>query len=160
MRKQTMLVIACLALVGCTTQTPKTKENTKICSNPAQCEVKIVNPTCGLFRCTASVDFEHVEFQRNVNNFKVTWTLPAGFGFCDTAGDGVWLKKVDPHEQFEKPSADKPSGKGLCKFKEFQLKAKNTKSLPDPKDYYEYKIIFHDEAGEQIYVVDPYMMNQ
>ena len=140
MRKQMMLVIACLALVGCATKYERTTANTQTCTNPAQCEVKI-SPKCGLLGCTASVDYYYTEFKKGVNNFKVTWTLPAGFGFCDTAGDGVWLKNVDPHEQFEKPSADKPSGKGPCKFKEFQLKAKNTKSLPDRKDYFEYKII-------------------
>jgi hypothetical protein len=157
MTRLLVLISACLTMVGCATQDARTTTK-QTCTNPAQCEVKIVNPTCGIFGCTASVDFNLVVFKRNVNNFKVTWTLPAGYGFCDTAGDGVWLKKVDPHEQFEKPGADKPAGRGPCKFKEFQLKAKNTKSLPNER--YEYKILFHDEAGTELYIVDPYMMNE
>jgi hypothetical protein len=154
-----LIIIACLALVGCASKDARTLTR-KTCTNPAQCEIKILTPTCGISGCTASVDFYYVGFKKMVPNFKVTWTLPDGFGFCDTAGDGVWLKKVDPHEQFEKPAADKPSGTGPCRFKEFQLRAKNTKSLPDERDWYEYKIIFHSADGEKTYIVDPYMMNE
>ncbi|HQR20368.1 MAG TPA: hypothetical protein PKV98_05860 [Burkholderiaceae bacterium] len=159
MSRLVLIIIACLTLGACASKEAKTLTR-KTCTNPAQCEIQILSPTCGMSGCTATVDFEYVGFKKNVNNFKVTWKLPDGFGFCDTAGDGVWLKQVDPHEQFEKPSADKPSGSGPCRFKEFQLRAKNTKSLPEEKDWYQYKIIFHDEAGRNTYIVDPFMMNE
>ncbi len=155
MARLSVLIVACLTLVGCATQERLLSEQR--CTNPNQCSVKVINPMCGISGCTASVDFDRTRFERNKNNFKVTWTLPAGYGFCDTAGDGVFLKKVDPNGQFDIKGADKPAGTGPCKFKEFQLNAKNTKSLPN--DPYFYKIVFHDEAGTQLYIVDPAMYN-
>jgi hypothetical protein len=156
MARLLVLIIAGLSLVGCANQGVRILSEQK-CRNPNQCTINVINPSCGTSGCTASVDFDRTIFERGQNNFKVTWKLPAGFAFCDTAGDGVWLKRPDPHAQFEKPSAEAASGSGPCRFKEFQLRAKNTRSLP--QDPYEYKIIFHDEAGTTLYVVDPFMMN-
>ena len=157
MRRICVLVIALLGLVGCATQELKTSKQQK-CGNPNQCTIQIVEPKCGLFSCTASVDYELTIFEKGKNNFKVTWVLPEGYGFCDTAGDGVWLKEVDPYEQYESPHADKPSGRGPCKFKEFQLRAKNTRSLPN--EYYYYMIQFRSEDGKKRYFIDPRMMNE
>lgn len=161
MKRTLLLLIVCLAIGGCATKRPDLRDvRNQTCRNVNQCTVNVVNPVCGVTGCTASVDFDVTILERGKNNFRVTVVLPTGYGFCDTAGDGVWLKTVDRDEQFEKPRADKPSGTGPCKFKEFQLTAKNNKSLPDPKDWYEYKIMFHDEAGTKLYIVDPYIMNQ
>jgi len=157
MTRLSMLIVACLTLVGCSSQ-PRHVLAEQKCRNPNQCAIQVINPTCGITGCTGSVDFERVIFERGKNNFKVTWTLPAGFGFCETTGDGVWLKTVDPNGQFEDPRWDKPSGTGPCRFKEFQLRAKNTRSLPN--DPYFYKIFFHDEAGTKLYVIDPAMINE
>ena len=156
MTRLSILVVACLTLVGCNTLGERILTDQK-CNNPNQCSIEIKSPTCGITGCSATV-VDRVILERGKNNFKVTWTLPAGFAFCDTAGDGVWLKKVDPYGQFEDPRWDKPSGTGLCKFREFQLKAKNTRSLPHEPFFY--KIYFHDEAGTQLYVIDPAMINE
>lgn len=150
--------IACLVLAGCSHRAevyaPKTEQT---CRNPNQCEIRIVNPTCSGGACTATVDFELTRFERGRNNFKVTWRLPDGYGFCDTAGDGVFLKDTDPYEQFEVVGAGRGVGPGRCNKPQFELRAKNTKSLP--KEPYTYKVVFHDAAGEKLFVIDPLMMN-
>ena len=159
MARLSVLIIACLTLAGCATLTDtRMPFRDKKCTNPNQCSVAITNPSCTSSGCSASVDFDRVIFERGRNNFKITWTLPAGYGFCDTAGDGVFLKKVDPTGQFDIKGVDKPEGTGPCKMKEFQLNAKNTRSLPN--EPYEYRILFHNEAGTQLYVVDPLMVNE
>jgi len=161
MARLSVFIIACLTAFACNAQSVKVPKS-KSCDNPGvACAIKIINPTCAGALCTADVDADEVRFKNGKNNFKVTWTLPAGFGFCDTAGDGAFLVKPDPNGQFEDPRASDPvtgPNPPACRFREFQLKAKNTKSLPN--DPYLYKIIFHDAAGTQAYVVDPSMVNE
>jgi hypothetical protein len=113
MARLLVLISACLALVGCATQKvdPKSLHYQK-CNNPNQCTIEIRDPTCDSFgRCTAWVSIYALLLDRGKPH-NIIWTLPAGFGFCDTARDGAWLTKVDPFEQFEKPRAEKPSGTG------------------------------------------------
>ena len=159
MAKLSVFILACLAAFACNAQ-PK-PPTSKQCVNPAAaCDVQIINPSCTAALCTAEVNWDEVHFMNGRNNFRVTWRLPVGFGFCDTAGDGVYLKVADPNAQFEDPrAADPVTGPNppACKYREFQLKAKNTKSLPTAP--YFYKIIFHNAAGTQAYVIDPSMIN-
>jgi hypothetical protein len=154
------LVVGCLALAGCSILTSHSVAVTEQkCNNPNQCDVAIRNPSCSIFGgCTAEVDFERVVFERGKNNFKVTWKLPPGYGFCDTAGDGVFLKDTDRYGQFEVIGAGRPQGEGRCNSSEFQLRARNSKSLPN--EPYTYKVVFHDAAGGKLYVIDPQMMNE
>ena len=127
-----------------------------ICNNPAAtCDVKIENPTCTAGTCTATVNVDPVHFARGKFNIKAVWTLPNGFGFCPEASDGVFLKQADPNNQFDQPGSEGAGGSGRCNKKKFHLRALNTKAqLTFP-----YKIVFHNEAGTQEYVVDPAMVN-
>ncbi len=158
MKRILVITVACVALAGCGHRSePRASMTEQTCRNPIQCDIAIVNPSCSIAGCTASVNFELTRFERARNNFRVTWKLPPGYGFCDTAGDGVFLKATDPHAQFEVVGARRADGSGRCNKTEFELRAKNTKSLPD--EPYTYRIVFHDAAGEKLYVIDPLMMN-
>jgi hypothetical protein len=158
MKRSLVIPFACLVLAGCghraELMTPKTEQT---CRNPNQCEIRIVNPTCSLSGCTAAVDFELTRLERQKNNIRVTWKLPPGYGFCDTAGDGVFLKETDPYAQFEVIGAGRAEGSARCNRTEFELRAKNTKSLPN--EPYTYKVVFHDAAGGKLFVIDPLIMN-
>ena len=152
------LIVAALLVASCRhVADPRAATTQQTCRNQNQCEIAIVNPTCSIAGCTASVNFELTRFERAKNNFRVTWKLPPGYGFCDTAGDGVFLKETDPHAQFEVIGAGRGEGSARCNRTVFELRARNTKSLPD--EPYAYKVVFHDEAGSKLYVIDPLMMN-
>jgi hypothetical protein len=150
-----LLVLGVVVLAGCASTEPRVAR-TQNCNNPNQCTIKVINPTCGPFSCTAEVDFELTVLERGRNNFKLTWVLPEGYGFCDTAGDGVWLKEIDRNDQFDSPRAERPSGTGPCRFTEFQLRGKNTRSMPSEPYYY--MIQFHGPDGKK-YIIDPRIMN-
>lgn len=152
------LIVAALLVASCRhVSDPRAATTQQTCRNQNQCEIAIVNPTCSIAGCTASVNFELTRFERAKNNFRVTWKLPPGYGFCDTAGDGVFLKETDPHAQFEVIGAGRGEGSARCNRTVFELRARNTKSLPN--EPYAYKVVFHDEAGGKLYVIDPLMMN-
>ena len=152
------MIVAGVLLAGCRhVADPRMATTQQTCRNPNQCEIAIVNPTCSIAGCTASVNFELTRFEREKNNIRVTWKLPPGYGFCDTAGDGVFLKETDPYAQFEVIGAGRPEGSARCNRTEFELRAKNKKSLPN--EPYTYKVVFHDAAGGKLFVIDPLMMN-
>lgn len=154
MARKWMFIIGGLTLVGCAVPTASNAAPLT-CNDPTKtCDVMIVNPTCAAGACTASVNVDPIHFARGKFNIKVVWTLPKGFGFCPE-DDGIFLKQGDPNNQFDQPGADEPGGSGRCNKKKFHLRAKNTK----PQLTHPYKIIFHNEAGTQQYVVDPSMVN-
>ncbi len=156
MARLSVLIIACLTLFGCTT-TPEQRASPLGCSSGGRpCEVNIVNPTCSTNPCSASVDFDPVTFRRNNNNIQIRWKLPPGFGFCNQTGDGVFLKGPDTNSQFVDPGIDGDPGPGVCRRGQFKWTARNTVSGLQ----YRYKIQFHNQAGTQLYVVDPVMVNE
>jgi hypothetical protein len=150
------VVIAFLSLIGCTPPPPGRVAATLPCDGTGRCEVKIINPTCSTTPCSADVDFDTVKFTRGKHDIKVHWRLPAGFGFCPNTGDGVFLKKPEGDNQFKDPGVDGQDGPGVCKRPQFVMTARNTKV--DTK--YQYKIVFHDAAGNTEYIVDPLMFNE
>ncbi len=156
MARISLLIIACLTLVGCET-TPRQLAAPLRCGETGRpCEVNIVNPTCTMTSCTAGVDLDPITFIRDKHRIRVRWTLPDGFGFCTQVGDGVFLKEPDPNDQFEDPGVEGPAISGVCRRKHFAWTAKNTISgLRFP-----YKIVFHNAAGTRLYVIDPHMINE
>jgi hypothetical protein len=155
MARKWMFIVGCLAFVGCVLPAASIAAPVT-CNDPVKtCDVAIVNPTCATGTCTASVNVDPVHFERGKNNIKAVWTLPNGFGFCPQASDGVFLKKDDSNDQFDQQGAEGPSGSGRCNKKKFHMRAKNTKS----QSTHPYKIVFHNDAGTQEYLVDPTMVN-
>ena len=104
--------------------------------------------------------YDPIHFPRTVGgnpnrDIPVKWTLPTGYGFCPTAGDGVFLKKPDPYSQFNQQPFPPPSGSGPCNRRSLTLVAKNTRQ----NQTYEYRIQFHSEDGAKICTIDPAMIN-
>jgi hypothetical protein len=162
-------VAACVGLLGCamgldgggggralTDQTCTSKKN---------CEIGIDAPYCPIFgHCTATVDYDRTLLAAGEKDINIVWHLPPGFVFCADLGDGVFLKYPDPDAQFddkyptEKMDGAKPSKKECKELRHYHWRGLNTKSKP--KDPYEYKIVFHDDAFRKQYWIDPWIINR
>jgi hypothetical protein len=165
-------VVTSVVLLGCASTGPDgvppiRTATPKDCPDAhGHCEVKVLSPNCPVFsKCTASVDFDPINLGPGKHDINIVWTLPAGYGFCPGVGDGVFLKGVDPDDQFDDmyatdmPDGTKPNGRKKCiELKHYHWKALNTKSKP--KDPYEYRIRFHDHTGAKVYEIDPWVVNR
>ncbi len=156
MIKRLLVVLACLTMLGCATSVVPTMPTRLGCDGTGACIVNIVNPTCATNPCSAHVDVDPVTFRRGKNNIQIHWKLPNGFAFCAETGDGVFLKEPDQNDQFKDPGTEGEQGSSVCKRKQYKWTAKNT--VINLK--YSYKIIFHNAAGTQLYIVDPVMINE
>jgi hypothetical protein len=155
MARLSILIIACLTLVGCAT-TPRTLAVPLSCDTARPCEVNIINPTCATNPCSAELDVDPVTFLKDNHDIHIRWKLPPGFGFCPTTTDGVYLKEPDKDDQFKDPGLDGDPGPGVCKRRQFKMTARNTvRGLRFP-----YEIRFHNSAGSRPYVIDPAMFNE
>jgi len=134
-------------------------QTSQTCTNPGP---PCVNPIkVDAADCNKSTTtYEETHFPQKVSgnpnrDILVKWTLPTGYGFCPTAGDGVFLKDSDPHDQFTPKGFDNPPGTAPCRRKSVMMQAKNTKSGLK----YPYRIQFHSDDGKKSCTIDPAMIN-
>jgi hypothetical protein len=179
------IAVACVALMGC--QPGMNRQEAQVASRPnakaayrfpvwpfffpaAQayrcdktnanpCDATVASTRCLLiFGCSGTLDHDPLVLVRSKNEIDITWTLPAGFGFCTKLGDGVFLKSIDDYDQNQfrdlgpigKPSG--PSNK--CK-QQYQWLGHN---LLEGQQY-EYRMVFRDSSNN-IYVLDPWIDNE
>jgi hypothetical protein len=155
------LLSGCQSMQGADRGGPSAKSAPFTCNPSGRCTVSIVAPTCAADSCGASVDFDPIRLAPNYMNVMIRWDLPSGgaFGFCPALGDGIFLKRYDPDDQFDQGDAiGQPGGPGgphtRCK-QSYQLRGRHTsKNVVG----YKYQIIFHDTDGNR-YVIDPYIYN-
>jgi hypothetical protein len=160
--------LACLIVAGCgstgrgsgagqiVTTSYSVGSGSFYCKPSGKCQVTISDPSCDVFgTCSATLDYDPIILVKGYNHVDVTWQLPSGYGFCPDEGDGVFLKKVDPGNQFDKTGAmgaDVDLG-GIKKCKDsFHWNGRNT----IPGDF-QYRIVFRDRGT--VYTIDPWIVN-
>ena len=179
------VTVACVALLGC--QTGLNRQETQVGYRPdaqsihrfrvwpfffptAQpyrcdkskanpCEATVASAAClPLFGCSGSLDHDPLVLTRKQNEIDITWTLPAGFGFCPALGDGVFLKRLEDynkHDFRDLGPVGKPGGPNNGCKQQYQWLAHN---LMEGQQY-EYRMVFRDSSNN-IYVLDPWIANE
>jgi hypothetical protein len=148
----------CSSMQGMDRGAPSVLAQPFTCNAGGVCQVTIVSPICSGGSCTASVNLDPLRLAAGNTNVPIKWDLPSGgtFGFCPILGDGVFLKTFDPGEEFDDGKAIGAPGGPFNKCKKtYQLRGRHTAARSEP---YEYKVIFHDAAGNR-YVIDPHIYN-
>jgi hypothetical protein len=163
---------SCLILAACSHTVPKLEGtsghvklnlncNTQL-SDSNKCVVAIENPDCEKLspdNCSARLNYDWIVLADNSPRLKLHWQLPDGYAFCPKEGDGVFLKREDPDDQFDKIGAtgkDVNVGKKKCKDT-VQWIAQNDKKGKD----YEYRVLFRstDPTNFHVYAIDPWIAN-
>jgi len=162
MTKAILLAAAsCVVLAACSSTPsrdgfpfPKARYDTQYCKNKT-CEVAIIDPGCDIFgTCTADLNYYTTILVAGNTEVDVYWNLPDGYGFCSEEGEGVYLKDVDPKDQFDKIGAtgsEVKLGAKKCKSR-FQWRGHNGV----PGDY-RYRVVFRD--AYHVYTIDPWIVN-
>ena len=150
MKTTALLVsLAFAALVPGCAQSPPTQLSSVTCTSTT-CHIK-VSVTNGV----VSVDIDELHL-KGVHDVSIVWHLPNDYVFLTALGDGAFLKRDDDGQFDDLYPTDNDSGApgpNRKAGKNYHWKGKNTVVKT-----YQYKLLFHNQAGTAFFL-DPTIMN-